>query len=128
MTKSSNNLFKKAFIFATSGLILVSTNAVFSSVKADSLTIKEKPMLLASKPASTNMTVTGKNTIAVSIKDAEFKFNGTLKRTSGNYFIAEDRQVRVMYDKGTSHVVIINKKTGTEFYNYIFSVANEGRL
>jgi len=128
MTKSSKNLFKKAFIFATSGLILVATNAIFSPVNADSLTIKEKPMLLASKPASTNMTVTGENTIAVTIKDAEFKFNGTLRRTSGNYFIAEDRQVRVMYDKGTSHVVIINKITGTEFYNYIFSVANEGAL
>jgi hypothetical protein len=128
MKKSSQNLFQKLFIFATSGLILVATNAVFSPVKADSLTIKEKPMILASKPASTTMTVTGKNTIAVSIKDAEFKFNGTLKRTSGNYFIAEDRQVRVMYDKGTSHVVIINKITGTEFYNYIFSIANEGSL
>ncbi|WP_373481134.1 hypothetical protein [Geminocystis sp.] len=42
--------------------------------------------------------------------------------------MGEDKQVRVMYDKGTSHVVIINKKTGTEFYNYIFSMADEGKL
>lgn len=128
MTESSKNLFKKAFIVVTSSLILISTNAVFSPVKAESLTIKEKPMVVASKPARTNMTVTGKNTIAVNIKDAEFVFNGTLKRTSGNMFIGEDRQVRVMYDKGTSHVVVINKKTGTEFYNYIFSIADEGSL
>ena len=128
MIKYPPYLLKKALIFATSGFILVSINAVFFPVKAENLTIKEKPMLIANTPAKTNMTITGKDTIAVEIKDAEFKFKGTLKRTSGNNFIGEDRQVRVMYDKSTSHVVIINKITGTEFYNYIFSVADEGSL
>jgi len=33
-----------------------------------------------------------------------------------------------MYDKDTSRVVVINVVTGTEFYNYIFSTANEGSL
>lgn len=93
MIKYSSYLFKKALILATSSLILVSVNAVFSPVKAENLTIKEKPMLVANTPAKTNLTVTGKNTIAVDIKDAEFKFKGTLKRTSGNNFIGEDRQV-----------------------------------
>jgi len=129
MIKYPPYLLKKVLIFATGGLILVSSvNAVFSPVKAENLTIKEKPMLIANTPAKTNMTVTGKDTIAVEIKDAEFKFKGTLKRTSGNNFIGEDRQVRVMYDKSTSHLVIINKITGTEFYNYIFSVVDEGAL
>lgn len=128
MIKSSKNLFKKTLIFATSSLILITTNAVFDSVKAESLTIKEKPMLVANTPAQTSMIVTGRNSIAVDIKDGEFKFRGTLRRTSGNNFIGEDRQVRLIYDKGTSHMVIINKRTGTEFYNYIFSVANEGTL
>lgn len=126
--KSEKSLIKKGFFLATASLVLLSSSGFMSSVKAETLTIKEKPMLVASKPARTNMTVTGKNTIAVNIQDAEFKFKGTLKRTSGNMFIGEDRQVRVMYDKGTSHVVVINKKTGTEFYNYIFSIADEGSL
>jgi len=42
--------------------------------------------------------------------------------------MAEDKRVRVMYDKDTSRVVVINVVTGTEFYNYIFSTANEGAL
>jgi len=76
----------------------------------------------------TYMTPQGSNTIMVQITEGEFKFRGPLRRTSGNMFVGEDRQVRVMYDKGTSRVVVINKVTGTEFYNYVFSTANEGKL
>jgi hypothetical protein len=76
----------------------------------------------------TYMTPVNANAIRVQITDGEFKFRGTLNRTSGNMFVGEDSQVRVMYDKGTSRVVVINKVTGTEFYNYIFSTAKEGNL
>jgi len=76
----------------------------------------------------TSMTLRNSNEITTQISEGEFKFRGVLRRTSGNKFAGEDRQVRVMYDKGTSRVVIINKVTGTEFYNYFFSIANEGKL
>ncbi|WP_219903799.1 hypothetical protein [Stenomitos frigidus] len=76
----------------------------------------------------TYMTLRNANEIVTQITEGEFKFRGTLRRTSGNMFAGEDSQVRVMYDKGTSRVVVINKVTGTEFYNYFFSTANEGRL
>ncbi|MDX2229778.1 MAG: hypothetical protein NW220_09085 [Leptolyngbyaceae cyanobacterium bins.349] len=76
----------------------------------------------------TYMTPQGSNAIMAQITEGEFKFRGLLRRTSGNMFSGEDGQVRVMYDKGTSRVVVINKVTGTEFYNYFFSTANEGNL
>lgn len=76
----------------------------------------------------TAMTLRNPNEIMTQITEGEFKFRGLLRRTSGNMFVGEDNQVRVMYDKGTSRVVVINKVTGTEFYNYIFSTANEGKL
>jgi hypothetical protein len=76
----------------------------------------------------TYMTPKNANEITVQIKEGEFFYRGILRRTSGNMFISEDSQVRVIYDKGKSHVVVINKKTGTEYYNYIFSTVNEGNL
>lgn len=76
----------------------------------------------------TYMTVRNSNEIMTQITEGEFKFRGLLRKTSGNKFSGEDSQVRVMYDKGTSRVVVINKVTGTEFYNYFFSTANEGKL
>jgi hypothetical protein len=76
----------------------------------------------------TYMTPQGANAFMAQITEGEFKFRGPLRRTSGNMFVGEDGQVRVMYDKGTSRVVVINKVTGTEFYNYVFSTANEGKL
>lgn len=76
----------------------------------------------------TYMTPQGTNVIMTQITEGEFKFRGPLRRTSSNKFAGEDGQVRVMYDKDTSRVVVINKVTGTEFYNYFFSTANEGKL
>lgn len=87
------------------------------------------PSTTAKSPTPlTYMTPQGANTMMVQITEGEFKFRGPLRRTSGNKFTGEDRQVRVMYDKDTSRVVVINKVTGTEFYNYFFSTANEGKL
>lgn len=76
----------------------------------------------------TYMTPQGSNVIMAQITEGEFRFRGPLRRTSGNKFSGEDGQVRVMYDKDTSRVVVINKVTGAEFYNYFFSTANEGKL
>ncbi len=87
------------------------------------------PRTAAKSPTPvTYMTLRNANEIATQITEGEFKYRGTLRRTSGNMFVGEDSQVRVMYDKGTSRVVVINKVTGTEFYNYFFSTANEGKL
>ena len=86
----------------------------------------------SSTPASatprTNLSQIADDQIAAYITEGEFSFDGILYRTSGNAFVGEDGRVRVMYDKGTSRMVIINVVTGTEFYNYTYSMANEGSL
>ena len=90
----------------------------------------------SSQPASsqssatpvTRMTRRNANQIAVQITEGEFNFSGILTRTSGNKFSGSDGRVRVMYDRSTGQVVIINQATGTEFYNYRYSDVNEGRL
>jgi len=87
------------------------------------------PSTTAKSPTPvTYMTPKSANEIMVQITEGEFRFRGPLRRTSGNKFVGEDSQVRVMYDKDTSRVVVINKITGTEFYNYFFSTAKEGEL
>ncbi|NJL48323.1 MAG: hypothetical protein HC929_13600 [Leptolyngbyaceae cyanobacterium SM2_5_2] len=57
------------------------------------------------------------------ITEGDFSFSGVLTRTSPsvNFFIGSDNQVRVMYDRDTGRVVIINMVTGDEFYNYFYS-------
>ncbi len=84
---------------------------------------------LAQSPTPvTYMTQLNPNEIMVQITEGEFRFRGKMRRTSGNKFSASDGRVRVMYDRDTSQVVVINEQTGTEFYNYVFSMANEGVL
>ena len=125
-----NIIQKASLLFATASVISLTTGGIISTVKADTIkadTIQASPLIVAQAPITT-MTKKNRDQIAVTIKEAEFKFKGTLKRTSGNIFIGEDRQVRVIYDKSTSHVIVINKITGDEFYNYIFSITDEGRL
>ncbi|WP_013323750.1 hypothetical protein [Gloeothece verrucosa] len=108
-------------------LTLISTVGTVLPLKAQN--VDPISTIVANSPTPvTNMTPKNANQIAVQITEGEFSFRGTLRRTSGNMFMAEDRQVRVMYDRGTSRVVVINKKTGTELYNYNFSIANEGSL
>ncbi|ODH03359.1 hypothetical protein A4S05_20135 [Nostoc sp. KVJ20] len=98
-----------------------------SSAQAQSFEPVSTIISQSSKPV-TYMTVLDKNTIVIQITEGEFNFHGYLERTSGNTFIGENEQVRVIYDRGTKQVVVINKKTGTEFYNYYFSDTNEGAL
>ncbi|MFB2836102.1 hypothetical protein [Floridanema evergladense] len=68
------------------------------------------------------------NQITVRITEGEFKYSGVLRRTSGNTFIGSDGRVRVIYDRQTGRITVINAVTGDEFYNYIYSDVNEGRL
>jgi hypothetical protein len=98
-------------------------------VTANSLQNSSFEIAQSSQPEKTYMTPQrDPNQIAIQINDGEFVFSGMLKRTSGNMYIAQNQKVRVMYDKGTSRVVVINVVTGDEFYNYFFSIANEGSL
>lgn len=76
----------------------------------------------------TYLTEIDSDTIVMQITEGEFIFHGWLSRTSGNTFTGEDDQVRVIYDRDTKRVVVMNKQTGTEFYNYFFSDVNEGAL
>lgn len=82
----------------------------------------------ASGTPVTKMTQRNANQIATQITEGEFKFSGILTRTSGKTFIGSDNQVRVIYDRGTGRVTVINKVTGDEFYNYQFTDVDEGRL
>ena len=79
-------------------------------------------------PESTTITPIGNGQLSAYITDGEFSFSGALTRTSGNTYVGQDSQVRVIYDQSASRIVIINVVTGTEFYNYIYSTANEGAL
>ncbi|GAB4378597.1 MAG: hypothetical protein Kow00121_30900 [Elainellaceae cyanobacterium] len=76
----------------------------------------------------TYVTVLDDNHIMMQITEGEFRFHNDLERTSGNTFVGQDEQVRVTYDRSTGRIVVINAQTGTEFYNYIFSEANEGEF
>lgn len=66
--------------------------------------------------------------IVMQITEGEFRFHGYLERTTGNMFVGEDEQVRVMYDRDTGRIVVVNVQTGDEYYNYFFSEADEGAL
>ncbi|HEY9640426.1 MAG TPA: hypothetical protein V6C57_08080 [Coleofasciculaceae cyanobacterium] len=76
----------------------------------------------------TYVTRVNDNRIVMQITEGEFRFHGDLNRTSGNTFVGQDQQVRVIYDRSTGRIVVINAQTGTEFYNYVFSKAHEGAL
>lgn len=116
----------KAFIFGAVGVCLLIIAGGIIPTQAQSHDLRE---IVAQSPTPiTYMTQRNANAIMVQIREGDFFYRGLLRRSSGNTFIGEDRQVRVIYDKNTSRVVVINKVTGTEFYNYIFSMVNEGNL
>ncbi|MBW4485847.1 MAG: hypothetical protein KME14_25260 [Tildeniella torsiva UHER 1998/13D] len=96
-------------------------------VSAQAIELSPAILAQASNPV-TYMTVLNRNTTVIQISEGEFFFHGYLERTSGNTFIGEDDQVRVIYDQGTKQLVVINKVTGDEFYNYYFSDVDEGSL
>ncbi|MEA5535758.1 hypothetical protein [Crocosphaera sp. XPORK-15E] len=110
-------------------ICLIGTVGISLPIKASSLQNNAIEIAQSGQPQKTYMTPQkNPNQIAVQIQDGEFFFAGMLQRTSGNMFTAQDKKVRVMYDKDTKRVVVINVATGTEFYNYFFSTVNEGRL
>jgi hypothetical protein len=102
-------------------------NYIFTEVGRGSGTPARSSATTSATPR-TNLSQIADNQIAAYITEGEFSFDGMLYRTSGNAFVGEDGRVRVMYDKGTGRIVIINVVTGTEFYNYFHSTANEGVL
>lgn len=100
---------------------------VGNSARADRPSAGSSGASTASTPV-TYLTEIDRDQIVMQITEGEFRFHGYLERTSGNMFVGEDDQVRVMYDRGTKRVVVINAQTGTEFYNYFFSDVDEGAL
>lgn len=82
-----------------------------------------------SSPApETYITPESTNEITAELTEGEFYFYGPLVRSSGNTFVGSDGRVRVIYDRDTSRIVVINVVSGTEFYNYFFSEVDEGYL
>ena len=74
-----------------------------------------------SSQPQTYTTVKDFNNIAIQITEGDFKFHGNLQRTSSKVFTGSDEQVRVSLDPYSGKVVVINKVTGDEFYNYYIS-------
>lgn len=112
----------------TAGLLLLASAGVVVPVNAQISDFSSARLVAQSPTPVTYMTPKNANEITVQIKEGDFFYRGVLKRTSGSTFVGEDKQVRVIYDKSTGRVVVINKLTGTEFYNYVFSMVNEGNL
>lgn len=115
-----SNPMKTQITFLATALILGSSSfcppAQADGIKTASFQLAQAQEPVA--PQRTYMTPKNNNQIAVQIIDGEFFFRGTLTRSSSNTYIAQDRQVRVIYDREAGRVVIINVVTGTEFYNY----------
>lgn len=64
------------------------------------------------------------NQIVMQITEGEFIFHGYLFSTDRTRFSGEDDIVRVTYDYETERVVVFNKETGAEYYNYFFHDPN----
>lgn len=109
-----------AFSLGSMGAIAPLANAQSHSISS--------PVIAQSPTPVTYVTEVGQDEIVMQITEGEFRFHGYLERTSGNMFVGHDEQVRVMYDRNTSRVVVINVQTGDEYYNYFFSTADEGAL
>jgi hypothetical protein len=108
-------------------LAVVITSSGVTSVNAQ--TAVPLARIIAQSPIPvTYVTKIDNNQIVMQITEGEFRFHGYLKRTSGNTFVGQDEQVRVIYDRSIAHIVVINVKTGTEYYNYVFSDVDEGAL
>ena len=67
---------------------------------------------------TTYTTVQNSNEIAIQITEGEFKFSGILKRGETGSFVGSDDQVEVIFNPDNGHVIVNNKFTGSEFYNY----------
>lgn len=102
-------------------------NYTFSESVADTDAQTDNTAYGASVPVTT-ITPLNVDQFEARIVDGEFVFDGILNRTSDTVFIGTDRQVRVIYDLEASRIVVINAVTGTEFYNYVYSDADEGYL
>lgn len=114
-----------ALFVVTAGSVLTITGLI--SVAQAQLPEPSFVISQSSNPL-TYLTEIDSDTIVIQITEGEFIFHGWLSRTSGNTFTGEDDQVRVIYDRDTKRVVVMNKQTGTEFYNYFFSDVDEGAL
>lgn len=68
----------------------------------------------------TYTSVQDSNRIAIQITEGEFQFHGILQRTMDSNYVGSNGRVRVMYNRSTGRVVVINEVTGTEFYNYTY--------
>lgn len=116
-----------AFFLISPAILLGGTDGVISSAKAQTLNASSSVVAQSPTPV-TYVTEIDQDKMVMQITEGEFRFHGYLERTSGNMFVGHDEQVRVMYDRDTSRVVVINVVTGTEFYNYFFSTVDEGSL
>lgn len=114
-----------AFSLGSMGAIAPLANA---QIRPASLPLVSSPVIAQSPTPVTYITEVSPDELAIEITEGEFYFHGYLERTSGNMFVGHDAQVRVMYDRDTSRVVVINLLTGDEYYNYFFSIADEGAL
>lgn len=116
-----------ALSLGTVALFVGSPAGVISSANAQTSAPASRVVAQSPTPV-TYVTVLSPDQIVMQIQEGDFYFHGYLDRTSGNTFVGHDEQVRVIYDRDTSRVVVINVLTGDEYYNYFFSSTDEGAL
>lgn len=108
------------YILADESIYVYWDATIGSSEEATSTTQSNTP--------TTYVTDVRDGVIVMQIEEAEFSFHEYLERTSDNIFVGSDDQVQVTYDRDSGQVIVINKETGTEFYNYFYSETDEGAL
>jgi hypothetical protein len=79
-------------------------------------------------PSESYLTRVSNEEYQAELIEGQFYFNGPLYRSSGDTFVGSDGRFRVVYDRGSSQVVVINLTTGEEIFNYFYSEVDEGYL
>jgi len=79
-------------------------------------------------PSINNIVRLSDDEYSVDMSDGQFYFEGLLYRTSGETFVGSDGRFRVMYDRSSGRVVVINLYNGVEIFNYFYSDVDEGYL
>ena len=79
-------------------------------------------------PSESSLTQVNNNEYQAELSEGQFYFNGPLYRSSGDVFVGTDGRFRVVYNRGSNQVVVINLTTGEEIFNYFYSEVDEGYL
>ena len=79
-----------------------------------------------SRTPATTVRVVNKDTLLVKISEGSFRFDGALIRRVDQKFNGQNAAgtVRVMFDRATGRMVVINARNGEELFNYFVRSAD----